>query len=152
MVKITEKEKKLIDLAYAGDYTDKEAAIEAGYKPEQAQAIATNVLHSTRAQKYKREKYLKAQKEKGDSIAKPDEVLEFLTAGMRGEREETLLTKTGRAVRVPINEKDRLKNAELFAKITGIVVKRQEISGINPIIISSEPRKADASEGVEISD
>lgn len=57
---------------------------------------------------------------KSAKIADEREILEFLTASMRGEHTEEIVTNSGKKFELPIRCSDRLKAAEMLAKIFGM--------------------------------
>ena len=93
---------------------------------------------------------IKARLEELDSarLAESKEVLEFLTAVMRGEVDEeiTLTVGTGKGrsriekTRSQVGARERLKATEMLGKVHGLFVTRQEVevSGNVPVVIRDD--------------
>lgn len=147
---ITDQQQAFADEYIINPSNATQAAIKAGYAPVGARRQASRLLTNVHIQKYLEQRRKEIESNK---IADQKEVLEFWTAGMRGERKEKTALSGPRGVEVvetPISERDRNKNAELFAKATGMFIDRQEITNTQPIIISSI--KPDDDENIEVSD
>lgn len=81
-------------------------------------------------------------------LAESKEVLEFLTAVMRGEVDEeiTLTVGTGKGrsriekMRSQVGARERLKAVEMLGKVHGLFVTRQEVevSGNVPVVIRDD--------------
>lgn len=101
-----------------------EAARRAGYSAKHAHRIATRMLSNVHisAAIQARLKELESQR-----TATTQEVLEHLTAVLRGEVSETVVTNSGKKFTVPVSEKDRLKAADMLLKIRGEYRDRKEI-------------------------
>lgn len=148
---ITDQQQAFADEYIINPSNATQAAIKAGYAPVGARRQASRLLTTNvHIQKYLEQRRKEIESHK---IADQKEVLEFWTAGMRGERKEKTALSGPRGVEVvetPISEHDRNKNAELFAKATGMFIDRQEITNTQPIIIASAPVSDD--EQIEVSD
>jgi phage terminase small subunit len=110
-----------------------QAYIDAGYsvyKRSSADANARKLMASPRVQAYRDERI--AAKD-AETIAKQDEVLQFLTKVMRGEVSEHIPLGLGmgeqKLVKNELEGKDRIKAAELLGKRYGIWVDKQNIEG-----------------------
>ena len=98
-----------------------EAAIKAGYNEKTARFIASENLTKPNIKKYIEEKIKQIE---SDRIAKAEEVLAFLSASLRGEvLEEVVSTETDETggirpviIKKQISIKDRIKAAELLGK------------------------------------
>ena len=98
-----------------------EAAIKAGYNEKTARFIASENLTKPNIKKYIDEKMKQIE---SDRIAKAEEVLAFLSASLRGEVvEEVVSTETDETggirpviIKKQISIKDRIKAAELLGK------------------------------------
>ena len=88
--------------------------------------------------------YIDEQLEKisSEKIADAKEVMEYLTAVMRGESEASVLSLCGDGCQEVIykapDEKERLKAAELLGKRYGIFTDKMNIGGAIPVIISGD--------------
>lgn len=121
---MTEKQKRFCD-EYLIDGNAKQAAIRAGYSPRTAVDIGHENLKKPELKKYIDERLEQLQSEKVASI---QEVLEYLTAVMRGETESEIVVtvKTGfgnsqivRFKKHP-DQAERLKAAEMLGRRYGL--------------------------------
>ncbi len=122
---------------YLIDQNATQAAVRAGYSEKtaksQGQRLLTNVDISA---------YIAAELEKmhSERIADAGEVMEYLTAVMRGaERDQTLrLTGDGvqEVVSVPVPTRDRVRAAELLGKRYSLFTDRADLNVARPIVIS----------------
>lgn len=147
---ITDQQQAFADEYIINPSNQAQAAIKAGYSAKSAYSVASRLLKKVKVQAYlaQRRKEIESHK-----IADQKEVLEFWTAGMRGERKEKTAISSPQGVEIvetPITERDRNKNAELFAKATGMFVDRHEVTNTQPIIIASAPVSDD--EQIEVND
>ena len=73
-------------------------------------------------------------------VADAQEVVEFLTAVMRGEHTEQTLKFVGDGIqtitRIDVGAKDRIKAAELLGKRYGIWKDNIDVGGAIPVVIS----------------
>lgn len=107
-----------------------EAYIRAGYNPKGARANAARLIASDSIKSYLQPKIDSIDKER---IAKPQEVLEYLTKVMRGEEKDQF------DLDAPLNE--RTKAAELLGKRYRLFVDRTELSGQTGVkIVNDIPR------------
>jgi phage terminase small subunit len=114
--KLTLKQQRFADeYIICGNAT--EAAIKAGYAKRSAQQVGSENLLKPVIKSYidKRLEELKSEK-----VADQQEVLEFLTSVMRGEKTEQTLCSIGelgqQVIDIDIGAKDRIKAAELIGK------------------------------------
>ena len=115
MGKMTPKQKRFCD-EYLIDLNATQAAIRAGYSKKTAQAIGTENLTKPLLKEYIEN--CMAEKE-SELIAGQDEVLQYLTAVMRGEdKEEKLTTNVLGEIETieTVVQSNRLKAAELLGK------------------------------------
>lgn len=109
----------------SGNATD--AAIKAGYSPKTAKSIGQRLLTFVDLKQY-----IDAELDKLHSakIADAQEVLEYLTAVMRGEHTEQVLKLAGDGIQtitdIEVSAKERLKAAELLGKRYGLYTDRVE--------------------------
>lgn len=109
----------------SGNATD--AAIKAGYSPKTAKSIGQRLLTFVDLKQY-----IDAELDKLHSakIADAQEVLEYLTAVMRGEHTEQVLKLAGDGIQtitdIEVSAKERLKAAELLGKRYGLYTDKVE--------------------------
>ena len=115
-MRMTEKQKRFCDF-YIETGNAKEAAIRAGYSEKTAKQIGQENLTKPDLRAYIDERLAELKNER---TADAQEVLEYLTAVMRGEYKEATLIGVGEGaqavVEIDVGEKDRLKAAELLGK------------------------------------
>ena len=117
-----------------------ESAIKAGYKEKYAGVNADKLLKNTNVSKYIK----KIMEEHANNrIAKAEEILEFLTATLRGEvTEEVVVGGFGKSATEKISKnvdlKDRLKAAELLGKRYRLFTDKVEVDGVVPVMIVGE--------------
>lgn len=128
MSKLTLKQQRFADeYIICGNAT--EAAIKAGYAKRSAQQVGSENLLKPVIKSYidKRLEELKSEK-----VADQQEVLEFLTSVMRGEKTEQTLCSIGelgqQVIDIDIGAKDRIKAAELIGKRHRLWTDKQEIT------------------------
>ena len=131
--KVTLKQKKFADeYIISGNAT--QSAIKAGYSKKTAGVIAVENLEKPNIKAYI-DKRLKELDDK--AIAKQEEVLQYLTAVMRGQSKSAVVVIEGlgeglseaRLINKTPDEKDRIKAAELLGKRYGAFTEKVDISG-----------------------
>ena len=131
--KLTLKQKKFADeYIISGNAT--QSAIKAGYSKKTAGVIAVENLEKPNIKAYIDER-LKELDDK--AIAKQEEVLQYLTAVMRGQSKSAVVVIEGlgeglseaRLMNKTPDEKDRIKAAELLGKRYGAFTEKVDISG-----------------------
>ncbi|MBC8558888.1 terminase small subunit [Fumia xinanensis] len=121
---LTEKQQRFCD-EYLIDCNATQAAIRAGYSEKHAHTNANKLLQNTTVKAYIDEQLEKIRSQK---TAEAQEVMEYLTAVMRGESESEIVVVEGcgdgcseaRRIKKAPDEKDRLKAAELLGKRYGL--------------------------------
>ena len=116
-----------------------EAARRAGYAEKYANRTGNSNMHNQQIMD-KVQEYLKKVESK--SIAKSDEVLQYLTSVMRGELEEEVIvvegcgegTSEARTMTKALQPKDRIKAAELLGKRYGIFKESLEITEVPKVV------------------
>lgn len=140
MQRLTEKQKRFIDFfIQTGNQT--EAARLAGYKSPHVQG----------AQNYEKlRKFIDERLAKIESnrIAKDTEVMQYLTAVLRGEETEKVLIGLGEGAQgitdKQVMAKERIKAAELLGKRYGLFTDNVNISGEMGVqIVNDVPAKED---------
>ena len=115
-MRMTEKQKRFCDF-YIETGNAKEAAIREGYSEKTAKQIGQENLTKPDLRAYIDERLAELKNER---TADAQEVLEYLTAVMRGEYKEATLIGVGEGaqavVDIDVGAKDRLKAAELLGK------------------------------------
>lgn len=132
---MTPKQQKFCDeYLISGNATD--AAIKAGYSPKTAYSIGNENLKKLEIRAYIDEQLERLHDAK---TADAREVLEYLTAVMRGEHKEQTLQLVGEGVQrisdIDVQAKDRIKAAELLGKRYSLFTDKTEISGSVPVTI-----------------
>lgn len=131
--KLTLKQRKFADeYIISGNAT--QSAIKAGYSKKTAGVIAVENLEKPNIKAYI-DKRLKELDDK--AIAKQEEVLQYLTAVMRGQSKSAVVVIEGlgeglseaRLINKTPDEKDRIKAAELLGKRYGAFTEKVDISG-----------------------
>lgn len=139
---LTPKQKLFCD-EYLIDLNATQAAIRAGYKAKNtktAEAIGLENLGKPRVKSYIDARM--AEKE-SSLIASQDEVLEYLTAVLRGEAKGTTLVGIGGGAQMVNQEtptvSERTKAAELLGKRYALFTDRQEVEVTTPVFIEDVP-------------
>ena len=142
MLKLNVRQKDFCEFYVAsGNATD--AAIKAGYKEKYAGVNADKLLKNTNIQKYIDELMQKLESER---IASAEEVLQNLTAMMRGEIQEEVIVVEGegdgvssaRIMKKQVSAKERIKAAELLGKRHALFTDKAKIEGTLPVMIVGE--------------
>lgn len=125
--KLTLKQKRFADeYIITGNAT--ESAVKAGYSKKYANTNASKLLQNTTIKKYIDERLEILDSEK---IADQKEVLQYLSAVMRGEHKEKTLISIGESgqdiVDIDVGAKDRLKAAELLGKRYKLFTDKVEV-------------------------
>lgn len=132
---MTEKQKRFC-IEYLIDLNATQAAIRAGYSKKTAKVIGQENLTKPDIKKYIEQQLKQIKNEK---IADVQEVLEYLTAVMRGEQKEQVALFTGegvqKLVQKDVSAKDRLKAAELIGKRYGLFTEKMELQGSTTVYI-----------------
>lgn len=125
----------------SGNATD--AAIKAGYSEYYAKNRIHTLMKSVGISGYIEELMQKAQSER---IASAEEVLQNLTAMMRGEIQEEVVIVEGKGdgistasiIKKQVSAKDRIKAAELLGKRHALFTDKTKIEGTLPVMIVGE--------------
>lgn len=136
VVAMNARQKRFCD-EYLIDCNATQAAIRAGYSKKTARVIATRLLADVAIKSQIDEQLEQLHSKK---VANAQEVVEFLTAVMRGEHTEQTLKFVGDGIqtitRIDVGAKDRIKAAELLGKRYGIWKDSIEVGGAIPVVIS----------------
>ena len=141
-MKLTDKQKRFCD-EYLIDLNATQAAIRAGYSKKTANRIATENMSKPVIRNYIDERLKQLEDER---IAKADEVLKYLTKGMRQElTEEVVVTESlgdgcskARVVTKKISLKDSNKCAELLGKRYRLFTEKVEANVNQNIVFEGE--------------
>lgn len=128
MTKMTLKQQRFADeYIITGNAT--QSAIKAGYSSKYANTNANKLLQNTTIKNYIDKRLAKLESEK---IATQEEVLQYLTSVMRGEKTEPLLVLDGEGTQKVIqavpNVQSRTRAAELLGKRYGTFTDRVDIN------------------------
>lgn len=140
---MTPKQRKFCDeYLVSGNGTD--AAVKAGYSPKTAKQIATENLSKPDLKAYIDEQLALMHSGK---VADAEEVLEYLTAVMRGEHTEEVPVLCGDGCQelVPkeVGAKERNKAAELIGKRYGLFTDKLGLTDAIPIVITGDDQLED---------
>lgn len=130
------RQKRFCD-EYLIDGNATQAAIRAGYNEKTAYSQGQRMLKNVEVKNYINEQLEKIHNE---NTADAQEVLEYLSAVMRGEGKEEVLRLVGSGIQeiteIDIPTRERLKAAELIGKRYGLFKDNIDVSGAVPIVIS----------------
>ena len=135
---LTKKQRRFAD-EYLIDCNATQAAIRAGYSPKTAKVTGAKMLTNVNLKAYIDEQLERIHNEK---TADAQEVLEYLTAVMRGQHTEEILRLNGGGVQVAdhiqVSARDRIRAAELIGKRYGLFKDNFEMEALSPIIIVND--------------
>lgn len=130
------RQKRFCD-EYLIDCNATQAAIRAGYSQKTANEQGNRLLANVSIKAYIDEQLEILHNQKTADV---QEVLEYLTAVMRGQYTEQTLQLIGEGVQaitnIDISAKERLKAAELIGKRYGMFKDNLDIGGSIPVVIS----------------
>ena len=141
---LNERQQQFVDY-YVQSLNATESAKRAGYSAKTAYSIGQSNLKNVdiRNAINARLKQLES-----DRIAETKEILEYLTSVMRGEYEEEIVVNIGKGkgftqaekIKTEVTAKDRLKAAEMLAKVNGMFITKQELDvhGTIPVVIKDD--------------
>ncbi|GAB2571204.1 terminase small subunit [Levilactobacillus fujinensis] len=135
MQKLTVKQQKFADeYIISGNAT--QAAELAGYAKRSAHSIGAENLQKPAIATYIESR----RKEISDGkIADQQEILEYLTATMRGEETESVATAKGIYTDVEVGAKDRVKAAELLGKRYAMWTEKRDVTAtVGPVQIADD--------------
>lgn len=131
------RQKRFCD-EYLIDYNATQAAIRAGYSPKTAKSIGQENLTKPDLKAYIDEQLERLHNEK---TADAQEVLEYLTAVMRGQHREQTLQLVGDGVQtiadIDVSARERLKAAELIGKRYGMFRDNVNVD-LEPVVIVND--------------
>lgn len=131
------RQKKFCD-EYLIDCNATQAAIRAGYSPKTAYSIGEENLKKPELKSYIDEQLELLHSQR---TADAQEVLEYLTAVMRGEHTEQTLQLIGDGIQtitdIDVSAKERLKAAELIGKRYGMFKDNLNVD-VEPVVIVND--------------
>lgn len=135
MIYITEKQKRFCDeYIISGNATD--AAIKAGYSQKTAYSQGQRILKNVEVKMYIDKQLSQIH---SSAVADAQEVMEYLTAVMRGKSLSSVLSLCGDGCQEVIqklpDEKEKIKAAELIGKRYGLFNNKVEIESNTPVFI-----------------
>lgn len=137
VVAMNARQKRFCD-EYLIDCNATQAAIRAGYSPKTAKVTGAKMLTNANLKAYIDEQLEQIHNEK---TADAQEVLEYLTAVMRGQHTEQTLQLIGDGVQkiadIDVSAKERLKAAELIGKRYGMFKDNVGID-LEPVVIVND--------------
>ena len=137
VVAMNARQKRFCD-EYLIDCNATQAAIRAGYSPKTAKVTGAKMLTNANLKAYIDEQLERIHNEK---TADAQEVLEYLTAVMRGQHTEQTLQLIGDGVQkiadIDVSAKERLKAAELIGKRYGMFKDNIGID-LDPVVIVND--------------
>ena len=120
-VNMTERQQRFID-EYLATGNASEAARRAGYSATHAAVIgAQNLIKLNKEIAERREKLELAR------LLSLQEAQKHLADVVRGEVKETIVTQSGKKVKVPVREADRLRALDMYFKIQGAYREQVEV-------------------------
>jgi len=132
---LNDRQRRFAD-EYIIDLNATQAAIRAGYAERTAYSQGQRLLKNVEVQVYIEERMHSHQKE---TIAKQEEILETLTAILRGQEKGATLRGTGKGRQViddmPPTTTERIKAAELLGKRYAMWTEKQQIDGVQQVVI-----------------
>ena len=142
--RLNDRQKAFVDF-YIQTGNLSKSAKEAGYSAKNAGATGIELLKNPKIQAAIQSRLAQLESER---IAKDKEILEYMTAVMRGETEEEVVVNVGTGkgftrpekVKAKVSAKERLKAAEMLAKVKGMFITRQEVDlqGVIPVVICDD--------------
>lgn len=130
------RQKKFID-EYLIDLNATQAAIRAGYNPNSARITGAKLLSKANIRTYIDSELERIHNER---VADVQEIMEYLTSVMRGEKTEQTLKLVGEGIQtieeIEVPAKERIKAAELLGKRYGMFTDKVDLLSAIPVIIS----------------
>lgn len=115
MTDLNERQKRFVD-NYIATANASEAARRSGYSERTARVIGQENLLKPAIRTAIEERLNEMERGR---VADTQEILEHLTAVVRGKVTEVIVTNSGKSFTVPVSERDRLKAAEHLLKVHG---------------------------------
>ena len=136
---MTDKQRRFAD-EYLIDCNATQAAIRAGYSKNHAHTNANRLLQIAAVKEYIDERLAQIS---SDKIAQAEEIMEYLTAVLRGQSSSEIVVVEGvgggcssaRRISKAPDEKERLKAAELLGKRYGLFTEKVNLDGGTRVVI-----------------
>jgi phage terminase small subunit len=141
-MKLTEKQRRFADeYVRTGNISESyRMAYPSVKKDSAARASGSRLLTNANVKSYIDERLEQLKKE---SIAEQDEILQFLTAVMRGEHTEQIPVGIGEGAQQLEDKdtflKDRVKAAELLGKRYVMWTDKQQVETVTPVFVEDVP-------------
>lgn len=140
---LTAKQQRFCD-EYLIDLNATQAAIRAGYSKKTAYSQGQRMLKNAEVESYLDEQIERIHNEK---TADAQEVIEYLTAVMRGDHTEQTPIFIGDGIQkitdIDVSAKDRLKAAELLGKRYNLFTDKMKVDVALPVVISGDDELED---------
>lgn len=143
--KLTVKQKLFVDYYIQTKGNASEAARRAGYSPKTAFRTGQENMQKPAVLEAINARTAQLESER---TATTQEVLEYLASVMRGEAVEEVVVNVGTGkgytkpekVKAQVSAKDRLKAAEMLAKVKGLFITKAEldVQGAIPVVIHDD--------------
>lgn len=125
---LNERQTRFCDEYLANGGNAYQAALAAGYADKTAimasKWLAKNPKKPNKKYNAEMAAYIAAQSDAlekhNDKIASAEDVQEFVSSVMKGDAQEVVVTERGDKVNVPANVRDRLRAADILAKMKGM--------------------------------
>lgn len=138
---LNERQKRFVDY-YLQSSNATDSARKAGYSTKNAMQIGCELLRNPKIQAALN---TRLEQLESDRLAETKEILEYLTSVMRGQTEDEVVVNVGvgkgfteaQKVKAKVGAKERLKAAEMLAKVKGLFINKNEleINGSVPVVI-----------------
>ena len=143
--KLNVKQQAFVDFYIQTNGNLSESVRRAGYSSKNASAMGIELLKNSKIQSAIDARLKQLESER---IAKDREVLEYITSVMRGETTEEIVVNVGKGkgftkperVIAQVSAKERLKAAEMLAKVKGMFITKQEVelNGVVPVVLCDD--------------
>ena len=133
---LNEKQRRFCDefLANGGNATQAYKKVYPGAKNDNVAAVNANrLLRNAKVQKYLDE-HSTAMEDHNSKIATAEELQERLTAFVREEAKETVVSSSGMKVEIPIGIKDQLKAIDMMLRLKGMYRDKVDLN-VSPIVL-----------------
>lgn len=140
MKKLNPKQQAFADF-YIASGNATEAYIKAGYNEKGSRANSARLIANDSVKAYIDNRL---EELKSERVADQQEVMEYLTAVMRGEHTEETLRGIGEGAQtiddIDVSAKDRIKAAELLGKRYRMWIDKQDITAVvTPVFMDNVP-------------
>ena len=132
---MNEQQKRFCDefLANGGNATQAYKKVYGVKSDEVASAAGSRLLGNVRVKQYIDE-HSTAMEDHNSKIATAEELQERLTAFVREEAKETVVSSSGMKVEIPIGIKDQLKAIDMMLRLKGMYRDKVDLN-VSPIVL-----------------